>query len=114
MDIQANNLPRPSAVAVQMLQVRRQTPAGNLLMTRVPDTQLAPRRFTLSWREAYGAVGDAIRRHYREHPFETFTFKLPRTGEVVFVRWAAAPSISWTSAASASITAELDEMLAHE
>lgn len=113
-DTAANSLPRPSAAATTTRQVRRQTAAGDLLLTRVPDSQLAPRLFTFLYRDAYGATGDAVRRHYLEHPFETFNVTIPRTGESVFVRYASAPSIAWSSAAAASITVELEEMLAHE
>jgi hypothetical protein len=112
-DTAATSLPRPSGVSMQIMQARMQSAAGNLLMTRTPDSQLAPRRFLFSWRDSYGATADAIRRHYREHPFETFSFTLPRTGEVVWLRYHSAPSVNWTSAASASISAEFDEMLAH-
>lgn len=113
-DTAANSLPRPSAVETMVRQVRRQTAAGDLLMTRTPDSQLSPRSFAFVYRDAYGATGDAVRRHYLEHPFETFTVNLPRTGESVFVRYASAPSIAWSSTAAASITVELEEMLAHE
>lgn len=110
---QNDALPMPSSVAVRCAQVRRQSTAGDLLFTHLPDASLSPRQFTFSWAR-HGAVADAIRRHYEDHCLSTFTVTLPRTGEVVHVRWFGPPSIGWNSAVAASVTGEFEEVLAHE
>lgn len=87
---------------------------GETLQSRRPDPEVKPRVFVLGWDNCYGAVGDAVRRHYRENPFGTWMFTVPKTAEVVTVYWLTPPSISWASAVSASMTGELEEALAHE
>lgn len=107
-------LPVPSDLAVRCRQVRRQSNEGNLVFTGVPDPALAPRLFTFIWRGVHGAIADVLRRHYQDHATETFEAVLPRTAEVVHVRWLSPPSINWSNAVAASVTGELEEVLAHE
>jgi hypothetical protein len=113
VDIASNALPRPGQVYCRSLRISRRSGAGNMVFGREPDEQNLPRRWLLSWREAPGAVADALRRHYRLYHAATFEFTIPRTGEVVTVQYAAAPQIRWSSAAFASATAEIEEPLAH-
>lgn len=109
-----DTLPMPSHVAVRSRQVRRRSSSGNMLFGSVPDAALAPRVFTFTWERAHGPVADVVRRHFGDHGRATFTAKLPRTAEVVHVRWLSPPSIQWASAVAASMTGELEEVLAHE
>lgn len=95
--------------------VRMQSTDGHLLFTHTPDPDLVPRSWLFEWFSPHGAVGDAIRQHYRQHGEAVFPVTIPRTGEVVHVRWLSPPSIQWASAVSiASIAVELEEALAHE
>ena len=106
----------PSAWSKRSQQTRHQTSmdSAQLLNTSVPDASLDPRLFTFTWSDAFGPVADAVRRHYDEHSSETFTVVLPRSGEIVTVQWFSPPSIQWTKPVVASLTGELEEVLAHE
>ena len=110
----ANVLPTPSTVAVRDGTVRTRSAAGPFRFTHTPDAALNQRVFVFTWREESGAVADVLRRHFDDHSRSTFTCKLPRTGEVVHVRWLSPPSIQWRSSVAASVTGELEEALAHE
>lgn len=113
--IAANALPRPGMVTPRGGPVRLQSRDGHLLFTHTPDPDLVPRSWLFEWFAPHGAVGDAIRSHYDQHGQAVFTVTIPRTGEVVHVRWLSPPSIQWASAVSiASIAVELEEALAHE
>jgi hypothetical protein len=111
--VASSALPPPAFVSVRSAAVRLRSATGSILMHHVPDAEVLPRTFVLTWVAAHGAVADVIRRHYDDHRHATFTLELAGYGEV-WVQWAAAPSIDWSSAASANATAELDEVLAHE
>lgn len=107
-------LPLPSSIALRSGQARRQS-TGQMLFTNRPDPALNPRRWLVSWGpNAHGAGIDVIRRHYDDHAAAVFTLTLPRTAEVVSVRWLTPPQIQWNNAVSASVTGEVEEALAHE
>lgn len=113
--VQADALPMPALVELRGAPVRAQSAAGDFVFTRVPDSQMVPRAWVFTWGGAHGAVGDVIRRHYADHFAAAFSFTLPRTAEVVILRWLSPPSIQWSSAvAIASATGEFEECLAHE
>lgn len=112
--IPSDLLPTPSTCAVQDASILRVSQGGETLQIHAPDAAVKPRVWVLTWENSYGAVGDAVRRHYRENPFGTWMFTVPKTAEVVTVYWLTPPSISWASAVSASMTGELEEALAHE
>lgn len=108
-------IPQPAAHSILRMQARRQSSEGSMLFTAVPDPAQAPRRIRYEYRDPHGAIGDVMRRHYDEHALKTFSLTLPRTEEIVTVRWLGPPSLSWSSASSvASIAAEFEEVLAHE
>ena len=110
-----DGIPTPAVVQVLDETVVLQSTIGRLPRHHRPDATLHPRRFRLEWRDANGAIGDWARRHYDDHPDEVFQFKVPRTGEIVFAKWAGPPQIQWGSnTTAASISAEVEEALAHE
>lgn len=110
-----NMLPTPASVQVLDESVVLVSSIGRLPFHHRPDPTLHPRRFRLTWRDSSGAVGDAVRRHYDDFPHDVFQFKVPRTGELVFAKWASPPSIQWASKTTATgISAEVEETLAHE
>ena len=108
-------LPTPAFVETLDETVSLISSVGRLPFHHEPDPTLHPRRWRLTWRDANGAVGDAVRRRYDDYPDDVFSFKIPRTGEVVFVLWSVPPIIQWASATTvAGISAEVEEALAHE
>lgn len=108
-------LPTPALVETIDETVVGTSSIGRLPFHHVPDAALHPRRWRLTWSAAVGAIGDAIRRRYDDFPYDVFSFKVPRTGEVVFALWATPPTIQWASrVAVAGISAEVEEALAHE
>ncbi len=108
-------IPTPATVDVLDGSVVLLSQFGRMPRQHRPDPTLHPRRFRLSWSRANGALGDWARRHYADFPHEVFSFKVPRTGEVVFAKWLGHPNIQWSSAtAVAGISAEVEEVLAHE
>ena len=115
MTIAANNLPNPSVAHDIEDRPRRITPSWSQTVLRaIPDDHLRPRRWLLGWDNVPRAVAVAIREHYAAHRWATWSWTVPRTGEVVFVRWLSPPAISWRTATSASATAELGQALAVE
>jgi hypothetical protein len=111
----ADLLPRPAAVTLRDVSVMRQSSRGAIMQTVRPDTALKPRSWQLDWATTNGAVADAVLRHFDDHRLETWTFKLPRTGELVTVRWMGCPQVRWrTSQVAESITGQIMETLAHE
>jgi hypothetical protein len=113
ISVPTNALPPPATVSLRDESVRLRSAPGATIQAHVPDAEVQPRRFLLTWINAHGAVGDVIRRHWLDHCRATFLLELPGYGEV-WLQWASAPQIPWSSAASANATAELDEVLAHE
>lgn len=110
-----NLLPTPATVQVVDESVVLVSSIGRLPFHHRPDPTLHPRRFRLTWRDANGATGDAARRHYDDFPHDVFQFTVPRTGELVFAKWATPPSIQWAPGTTAAgISAEVEEILAHE
>lgn len=109
-----NMLPPPATVTVRGAPVRRSSAAGSLLFSSTPDAQLVPIVIDLAYVNAPGPVLDALRRHYREHGRETFLFTIPRTSEVVSVRYLTPPAFQWGSAVAGSATVELEVQLAHQ
>jgi hypothetical protein len=111
--IHKNTLPKPSTVAQRVVPVRNVTRAGPMLFSRTVDAQQVERTLFWTYRDVSAQTADAIRRHYREHATEEFLVVLPRTGEEVVVMYETPPTVTWTSAASASVAMELKVMLAH-
>lgn len=110
-----NMLPTPAFVEVVDESVVLVSTIGELPRHHRPDQTLHPRRFVLTWSRPNGAVADAIRRHYSDHPHEVFTFVVPRTLEVVRALWSQPPNIQWASETTAgAITAEVEEVLAYQ
>jgi len=110
-----NLIPTPAVVDVLDDSVVLVSTIGRLPRHHRPDPTLHPRRFRLSWSGSNGAMGDWARRHYQDFPHDVFQFKVPRTGEVVFAKWSGPPNIQWASTTTvAGITAEVEEVLAHE
>jgi hypothetical protein len=110
-----NMLPTPSLVEIVDDSIVLISTIGQLPRHHRPDTTLHPRRFVLTWQDKNVAVGDAIRRHYDDHPYDVFTFVVPRTLEVVRALWASPPTIQWASVTTAaSIAAEVEEVLAYQ
>ena len=108
-------LPNPALVEVVDESVVLLSSIGDLPRHHRPDPTLHPRRFALTWSRPNGAVADAIRRHYQDHPHEVFTFVVPRTLEVVRALWSQPPNIQWASeTTAAAITAEVEEVLAYQ
>lgn len=115
MTVRADALPLPHRVAVRGGPLRRQSQSGDLLLTATPDPSLRPREFSFRWLQVPGVVADVVRRHYREHCHRVFAFTLPRTAEVVRLKWLSAPNVQWDSrVAASSIAAEFEEVLAYE
>lgn len=80
----------------------------------VPDPQLHPRTFSVTWQNTPGAVADAIRRAYEGNPYDVFSIVLPNFGAVL-VTWNSPPTIQWSTwSSAATVTAELDEATAHD
>ena len=108
-------LPTPATVETIDETVTLISSLGRLPRFHQPDAALHPRRWRLTWRGTEASVGDAVRRRYDDFPYDVFSFKIPRTGEVVFALWAMPPTIQWaTPTAVAGISAEVEEALAHE
>jgi len=108
-------VPTPATVDLIDDSVVLLSPFGRMPRQHRPDPTLHPRRWGVVWVRPNGALGDWARRHYADFPHEVFSFKLPRSGEVVFVKWRGPPNIQWSSATTvAGISAEVEEVLAHE
>jgi hypothetical protein len=113
--IAVTNLPAPALVSRVDETVVRHSSVPGIPRHHRPDPTLHPGRARVLWQGCSGAIGDAIRRHYDEHPNAVWSWTVPRTGEVVRALWAAPPNIQWASATTvASITAEVEIVLAHE
>lgn len=110
-----NLIPTPGRVQILDGTIVRISEIGRLPRFHRPDGTLHPRRFVLTWELPNGAAGDWVRRHHDDYPHDVFEFQLPRTGETVFAVWAGPPNIQWASSTTAAtITAEVEEVLAHE
>jgi hypothetical protein len=108
-------LPTPATVETIDETVTLISSLGRLPRFHQPDSALHPRRWRLTWRGTEASVGDAVRRRYDDFPYDVFSFKIPRTGEVVFALWAMPPTIQWaTPTAVAGISADVEEALAHD
>jgi hypothetical protein len=110
----ADALPMPGSIATRDAQVVRQG-QGCVTFTAVANALLSPRTFQLVWTAPRGEVADAVLRHYDDHFREAWALTLPRTGEVVKVKWIACPTVRWrTPKVAESIEAQVEEVLAHE
>lgn len=107
-------LPRPAFAAVIDETVALVTSIGDRVPRgHMPDPTLHPRRFSVMWQAPFGAVADAVRRAFEDNPYDVFLVDLPTFGEVQVI-WGTPPTTQWGSWTSAStITAELEEAIAH-
>jgi hypothetical protein len=111
----ADLLPPPAAVTLHDDSIARRSDQGAVLLSARPDPAIKPRSWQLDWATTNGAVADVVLRHYDDHRTETWTFKVPRTAELVTVRWLSRPVVRWhTSQVAESISGEIEETLAHE
>jgi hypothetical protein len=86
--------------------------AGRVPFGHVPDPQLHPRTFMVTWESVTGPTADAIRRAYAANPYDVFDVVIPYVGTVLVI-WNTPPNIQWSSWSRATITAELEEAIAH-
>jgi hypothetical protein len=111
----ADLLPPPAAVTLRDDSIVRRSNQGAILLSARADAALKPRSWQLDWAVVNGAVADVVLRHYDDHRLETWTFKVPRTAELVTVRWLSRPAVNWrTSQVAESISGQIEETLAHE
>lgn len=113
ISIAPDALPPPSTFSVKPMTSRRVTASGLVPYAVVPDPALLRRSIVCAWSRRHVGVIDAVRRHHREHRHATFTFRFPRTGELVTVGWRSL-SIQWETQVVGSATGELEELPAHE
>lgn len=111
----ANALPNAATVDVRDGTRRARSTFGRLRFHSTPDASRNPREWTLTWTDAHGAVGDAVRRHFEDHSYAVFTWVVPRTAEQVYVRWLVPPAIQWGSTSSVdAMSGVLEESMVHE
>tara|TARA_R110000796_G_scaffold229663_2_gene347056 strand:+ start:1254 stop:1628 length:375 start_codon:yes stop_codon:yes gene_type:complete len=89
-------------------------------LTSQPDPENLTRIWLLSWQLVNPDVVKAIWSHYEQHGLGTFQWKVPLTGSPAeystdrHFRWATPPNVQWSSPRSASVTGELEEVLAYK
>ncbi len=112
--IGANSLPPPHQVDHVDDSVRLVTSEGQLPFGSIPDPQVKPRRFRLSWIGLVHATAMAIDAHFAGYPDAVWQLRLPG-GEVARVKWSEPPTIQWASPAFASsVAGEVEEALAYD
>ena len=112
--IGANSLPPPHQVDVLDDSARLITAEGQLPFGRLPDPQVQPRRFRLSWTGLVAATALAIDAHFAAYPHAVWQLRLAG-GAFARVQWLAPPTIQWASPAFASsVSGEVEEALAFD
>lgn len=114
MKIAANNLPMPGMIAERFEPRTRRSAGGDFRFRNTPDPLNKRRSWLLTWQQVPSATADAVWQHYREHSVGTFTWFVPRTAELIPVRWVTPPAFSWTSPQQVTVTAEIEQAEAFE
>jgi hypothetical protein len=112
--IGANSLPPPHQADVADDSARLVTVDGQLPFGRIPDPQVQPRRWRLSWTGLVRETAMAIDAHFAAYPDAVWQLRLPG-GEVARVQWTEPPTIQWANPAFASsVAGEVEEALAFD
>lgn len=85
---------------------------GDLHLTYHIDDELNPKIWLLTWQFASRAQVDAIWQHYDQHSIGSFKWKPPVIKTLRTFQWFSPPSIQWTTPVSASVTGEIEQLLA--
>lgn len=107
-------MPQLVAPAIDFAQGTSSWQSGQLLLQRRPDPALQPMVWELSYRRPYGAVADAIRRHWQEWGHRDFDWTPPGATDPVRVEYAEPPSITWDHAVAIDATIRLRQVTAYE
>lgn len=106
-------LPQPATFSVsQSNNVFESEEVGDLHLTYRPDTELQPRLWSLQWTNVRHEVVEAIWQHFEAFTCGTFLWTPPGGDKLLTMQWRSAPSVEWQSAVTASVTADLEELLA--
>jgi hypothetical protein len=85
---------------------------GDLHLTDQVDDELKPMLWLLTWQFATPEQVDAIWQHYDQHFHGTFKWLPPQGDGLRTFQWITAPSVQWTTPRSASVTGEIEQVLA--
>ncbi|MFN3242068.1 MAG: hypothetical protein ACE37K_11195 [Planctomycetota bacterium] len=113
MSIPATGLPPPSAVAERPDPGFETSDSGPLVFGQTVDAELCARELLLTWSDKRREVADAIWRHYLEHGVGAFDWTPPGESQAIKVRWLTPPQFSYSSPTTASVSGELEVLLAH-
>jgi len=112
MTIPGDSLPAPSFVSTRTDYNRAVSPIGGMVFTHRSDSAVNAQRYQLNWAEASPEVVDACLLHYETHGLATFKWTAPKETVQKTWRWMSAPTVTFTTARSASIVGELERVLA--
>jgi hypothetical protein len=108
-------LPMPGKVELEQLDTVQRSAAwrsGSILRTRAVDQVNRPRRWSLTYEAANGAVAAAIRSHFQQHSLADFAWTPPGASSPLRVMHREPPSIDWDSSTTATVRVYLEELLA--
>ena len=114
MTIAGDLLPKVASYQVNTAHNRRhsQAESGGMLFSYRTDSVVQPSTFTVTWTDRNPTLVEAIWQHYQEHAAGVFKWIGPGKSIQQTWRWLSAPSIQWTSARNASVTADVELALA--
>lgn len=88
-------------------------PAAGPMFVRIPDSQVVPELWGLSYEDMPAAAGNAIRAHARDH-VGPFAWRNPVTGTVEQWRHAELPVVTFQNPQKASAQVTLERLTVHE
>lgn len=87
--------------------------SGGVLLHGIPDGQVHPDRYELSYPNVPLPVANAIWAHFRDWGKSSFGWLIPLTNDVIQVTYAAPPAITWHSISHASARVLIERAIAH-
>jgi len=115
MTIHPKALPRPYLVERHDAQAIEQSDwTTGVLLTRRPDQEVVPEVLFLSWDNAPGEIGKAIRDHYAQHGNTAFLWRHPLELADITVAYKEPPQIQWKNRSQINARVALEVATAHE
>lgn len=114
MTLTADSLPPPSSYSRRHDATFVESTRGEFPLRhgRTLDDELVQVAYSLAWVDKPRGVAEAIWQHYVTHGIGAFDWTIPN-GATIKVRWASPPQFTHTSPTTASVTGELEQLLAY-